>query len=88
MIYDTIPLKSWILLSDPLITPRSQARKGFSYCKYICKQECLCPCVLIIETAKFEAFKQRSGLHIEVPSVYGWQAVRVTIWGAMDVQVN
>jgi hypothetical protein len=29
--------------------------------------------VLIIETAKFEAFKQRSGLHIEVPSVYGWQ---------------
>ena len=32
----------------------------------------MCVCVLV-ETAKSEAFRQRSGLHIEVPSVYGWQ---------------
>jgi len=32
----------------------------------------VCVCVLV-ETAKSEAFRQRSGLHIEVPSVYGWQ---------------
>ena len=36
-------------------------------------------CVLV-ETAKFEAFKQRSGLHIEVPSVYNWQLHVAAHW--------
>ena len=39
----------------------------------------MCVCVLV-ETAKFEAFKQRSGLHIEVPSVYNWQLHVAAHW--------
>ena len=39
----------------------------------------MCVCVLV-ETAKFEAFKQRSGLHIEVPSVYNWQLRVAAHW--------
>lgn len=39
----------------------------------------MCVCVLV-ETAKSEAFRQRSGLHIEVPSVYMADVQSVSVY--------